>query len=159
MKKLLAVFTVIIIESTQLISQYRLVGAPCEGCEAVLEFGDRNLFSVDTLPEFNSEGVQIKVSGTVYELDGKTPAEGVILYVYQTNEEGVYPKKGDETGWAKRHGYIRNWIKTDEQGKYTFFTQKPMFYGTAPAHIHLTILEPNGKYYYAQDFHLKVIRI
>ncbi len=133
-------------------AQGKLVGGPCEGCEAVFEYGNRSLSSVDTLPEFKSEGIQIKVSGTIYHNDGVTPAKGVIMYVYQTNEEGVYPKKGDETGWARRHGYIRGWIQTDSEGKYTFYTQKPMFYGSAPAHIHATILEPDGKYYYIKDF-------
>lgn len=152
MKKLLLISFLVFTGTITSQAQGKLVGGPCEGCEAVFEYGDQNLSSVDTLPEFGSEGVDIKVTGIVYKADGKTPAEGVILYVYQTNEEGVYPKKGDEKGWAKRHGYIRNWIKTDSNGRYTFYTQKPMFYGSGPAHIHLTILEPNGKYYYAQDF-------
>lgn len=152
MKKLLSTSFLLIALTINSQAQGKLVGGPCEGCEAVFEYGDQNLSSVDTLPEFGSEGVDIKVTGKVYEPDGKTPAGGVILYVYQTNEEGVYPKKGDETGWAKRHGYIRGWIKTDSDGRYTFYTQRPMFYGTAPAHIHVTILEPNGKYYYIQDF-------
>lgn len=152
MKKLLSTSFLLITLTINSQAQGKLVGGPCEGCEAVFEYGDQNLSSVDTLPEFGSEGVDIKVSGTVYRADGKTPAEGVILYVYQTNEEGVYPKKGDEKGWAKRHGYIRGWIKTDSEGRYTFYTQKPMFYGSAPAHIHATILEPDGKYYYIKDF-------
>ncbi len=152
MKTLLLISFLVIAGSITSQAQGKLVGGPCEGCEAVFEYGDQNLSSVDTLPEFGSEGVDIKVTGTVYKEDGKTPAEGVILYVYQTNEEGVYPTKGDETGWGRRHGYIRGWIKTDSKGKYTFYTQKPMFYGNEPAHIHLTILEPNGKYYWLGSY-------
>lgn len=152
MKTTVAVLTILFLGTTEIISQGKLVGGPCEGCEAVFEYGNQQLSSVDTLPEFESEGVQIKVSGTIYQNDGVTPAEGVIMYVYQTNEEGVYPKKGDETGWASRHGYIRGWIKTGSNGEYTFYTQKPMFYRSAPAHIHATILEPDGKYYYIKDF-------
>lgn len=133
-------------------SQETLLGGPCEGCEAVFEFGNLHLTPVDTLPEFNSEGTKIKVSGTVFQQDGKTPAEGVILYIYQTNEEGVYPKKGNETGWARRHGYLRGWAKTGRNGAYTFYTQKPHFYGNEPAHIHLTILEPDGSYYWLGAF-------
>ncbi len=153
MKKLLGFLILSLTATITTYSQPRLVGGPCEGCEAVLEFEDRSkLSSVDTLPDFETEGTKIKISGTVYKPDGKTPAPNVILYLHQTNDEGVYPTKGDETGWGKRHGYIRTWLKTDEKGQYTFYTQKPHFYGRAPAHIHLTILEPNGKYYYAQDF-------
>ncbi len=150
--KILTLIIASILSTTLSFSQGKLIGGPCEGCEAVFEFGNRELSPVDTLPEFESEGIQIKVTGTVYKEDGKTPAEGVILYVYQTNEKGVYPKKGNETGWARRHGYIRGWAKTDTEGRYTFFTQKPHFYGNEPAHIHLTILEPDGRYYYVEDF-------
>lgn len=152
MKAIVVISFLIIAGTITSYSQGKLVGGPCEGCEAVFEYGNRSLSSVDTLPEFESEGIQIKVSGTIYQNDGVTPAEGVIMYVYQTDEEGVYPKKGDEQGWAKRHGYIRGWVQTDSEGKYTFYTQKPMFYGSAPAHIHATILEPDGKYYYIKDF-------
>ncbi len=133
-------------------AQNQLLGGPCEGCEAVFEFGDRELSSVDTLPEFYSEGTQIKISGTVFNPDESTPAPDVILYVYQTNEDGVYPKKGNETSWARRHGYLRGWLKTDENGRYTLFTQLPKFYGNEPAHIHLTVLEPDGSYYYVESF-------
>jgi len=152
MKKLLLTPFLLIALTGTSYGQSKLVGGPCEGCEAVFEYGSQNLSSVDTLPEFESEGIQIKVTGTVYKSDGETPASDVILYVYQTNEEGVYPKKGNETGWARRHGYIRSWIKTDNEGKYTFYTQRPHFYGNEPAHIHVTILEPDGKYYWLGSF-------
>lgn len=132
----------------------KLVGGPCEGCEAIFEFGDRKLFSSDTLPGFHEPGLKIMVSGTIYKPDGQTPAEGVILYVYHTNQGGVYEKKGNEKGWAKRHGYIRSWVKTDKNGKYSFYTLKPGVYPnrSEPAHIHPTILEPNGKYYWLGSY-------
>ena len=133
----------------------RLVGGPCEGCEAVFEYGDRQLSPTDTLPDYFDKGMRIKVTGTVYETDGKTPASGVIIYIYHTDQEGIYATKGDEVGWAKRHGYIRGWIKTSAEGRYTFYTLKP---GTYPnraeaAHIHPIILEPDGKYYWLRGFH------
>lgn len=134
-----------------------LIGGPCEGCEAVFEFGDRSLDPVDSLPGFGEEGQAIKISGTIYQQDGNTPAENVILYVYHTNQEGIYPTKGDEKGWAKRHGYIRGWMKTGKSGNYTFYTSKPGAYPNRsnPEHIHAILLEPNGKYYYIQDYHFK----
>jgi protocatechuate 3,4-dioxygenase beta subunit len=136
-------------------SHARLVGGPCEGCEAVFECGDRNLSPVDTLPDYNDKGPRIRVTGTVYQKDGKTPAEGVILYVYHTNQNGVYPANGDETGWGNRHGYIRGWLKTGRNGEYTFYTLKPGVYPSrsVPAHIHCTILEPDGKYYWLGSYH------
>ena len=134
----------------------RLIGR-CEGCEAVLEYGDRVLSPVDTLPGFNDPGPQILISGTVYMPDGKTPAKDVIIYVYHTDQGGIYPKKGDETGWARRHGYLRGWMKTGKDGTYSFYTLKPGVYPSrvAPAHIHITILEPDGKYYYLKDYNFE----
>lgn len=132
----------------------RLVGGPCEGCEAVFEYGDKKLSPVDTLPGFEDEGLRIEVTGTIYENDGKTPAKDVILYVYHTDQNGIYATKGDETGWGKRHGYRRGWVKTDSDGRYTFYTLKPGVYPnrTEAAHIHPTILEPDGKYYWLGSY-------
>lgn len=135
-------------------SEPRLIGGPCEGCEAVLEYGDRDLNAVDTLPEFTSAENKLIVKGTIYESDGKTPAENIILYIHHTNAEGIYPTKGNEEGWAKRHGYLRGWIKTNKNGQYTFYTQVPGSYPDRrnPAHIHPFILEPDGKYYYLSAY-------
>lgn len=133
-------------------SQGQLIGGPCEGCEAVFEYGDMKLSSTDTLPDYGEWEPKLKISGTIYESDGKTPAEGVILYVHHTDEKGVYPTKGDEKGWAQKHGYIRGWVKTGTEGKYAFYTSKPGSYSSNPAHIHPIILEPNGKYYWLGSF-------
>ena len=142
---------------TDEVVEYRLVGGSCEGCEAVFEYGDKELSPVDTLPDFREDGTKIKVTGTIYQADGKTPAKDIILYIYHTNQKGIYEAKGDETGWGKRHGYIRGWIKTDSSGKYTFYTLKPGIYPNrnASAHIHPIILEPNGKYYWLGSYHFK----
>lgn len=137
-----------------LAQQYQLIGT-CEGCEAIFEYGERKLSAVDTLIDFDHQGPKLKVSGIVYEKDGTTPAENVVLYIYHTNQNGIYPTKGDENGWAKRHGYIRGWVKTDNEGKYTFYTLKPGTYPSRnePAHIHITVLEPNGKYYWIDSYY------
>ncbi|PHR47000.1 MAG: intradiol ring-cleavage dioxygenase [Fluviicola sp.] len=134
-----------------------LVGGPCEGCEAIFEYDNRKLTHIDTLPDFYKEGVKIKVEGTIYQPDGKTPAKNIILYVYHTNQEGVYAPKENAKGWAKKHGYNRSWIKTDKNGHYSFYTLKPAPYPNRsdPAHIHYTILEPNGKYYWLGSCHFK----
>ena len=112
---------------------------------------------MDTLPDFNDQGLKIKVSGTIYQSDGTTPAKDVILYIYHTDQNGIYATKGRETGWAKLHGYIRGWVKTDRDGKYSFYTLRPGVYPnrTSPAHIHPTILEPSGKYYWLGSYHFE----
>jgi protocatechuate 3,4-dioxygenase, beta subunit len=128
----------------------------CEGCEAIYECPV--LFSklepMVWLPDWNEKGQKLAVNGTVYKADGKTPAEGVIIYIYHTDQTGVYPKKGDEKGWAKRHGYLRGWMKTDENGFYKFFTLRPASYPSSnnPAHIHVTIKEPGKEEYWIDDF-------
>ncbi len=135
----------------------RLVGGPCEGCEAIFEYGEMSLAPVDTLPGFDEQGPKLKIYGTVFQKDGKTPAEGVVLYVYHTDGNGIYATRGGETGWAKRHGYLRGWVKTGKDGKYTFYTLKPGPYpeSNTPAHIHPTILEPDGKYYWIESYHFE----
>jgi len=132
----------------------KLVGGPCEGCEAILEYGNKKLMPTDTLPGFDTNKPQLKLTGTVFKKDGKTPAENVILYIYQTNRNGIYATKGNEKGWAKRHGYIRGWIKTDKTGNYTFLTFRPVSYpnGVEPEHIHITIKEPEKNEYYIDEF-------
>lgn len=156
-QKLTTILSIVLLSScasSQNQTAPKLVGGPCEGCEAIFEYGDRVLSSVDTLPDFNHPGTKIKITGTIYQSDGTTPAENVILYVYHTNQEGIYATRGGETGWAKRHGYIRGWVKTDKNGKYAFYTLKPGVYPSRsePAHIHPTILEPNGKYYWLESY-------
>ncbi len=130
------------------------VGGPCEGCEALYEYGDKVLSPVDTLPDFAAAKSKIKITGTVFQKDGRTPAKDVILYIYQTNSNGIYEKRGGETGWARRHGYFRGWIKTNADGQYTFYTFRPGSYpnSSEPQHIHLTVKEPDRNEYYLDEY-------
>ena len=134
-------------------AQDRKVGGPCEGCEALFEYGNQQLNAVDTLPGFVAADQKLKITGTVFREDGKSLAKNVIIYVYHTNQKGVYPKKGNENGWARRHGYIRGWVKTDNKGRYTFYTFRPASYpnSTVAQHIHMTIKEPNTIPYYIDE--------
>ena len=52
-------------------------------------------------------GERLVVVGTVYLEDGLTPAPGVLIYAYHTNAQGKYPKRGDEAGNGRLHGYLR----------------------------------------------------
>lgn len=130
------------------------VGGPCEGCEAIFEYGSNVLTSVDTLPEYQQNEPKLKITGTVFKKDGKTPAENVILYIYHTNRQGIYETNGDETGWAKRHGLIRGWVKTGKDGGYTFYTFRPASYPdrSEPEHIHITVKEPDKNEYYLDNY-------
>jgi len=132
------------------------VGGGCEGCEAIYEspvpFDQLN--EVDTLPDFNETGPKIEIRGVIYKPDGKTPAPGIILYVYHTDQRGLYSTKGNEKGWAKRHGYIRGWIKTNGKGEYRFYTLVPASYpnSTNPKHIHPVLKEPGYSEYWIDEF-------
>ncbi len=135
----------------------RTVRGRCEGCEAIHEspIPFNQLSYIDTLPDFSDAGEKIEVSGIVYKKDGKTPAKNVVIYVYHTDQAGIYPMKGDEQGWAKRHGFIRGWMRTNEQGEYKFYTLRPASYpnSTNPQHIHITIKEPGLNEYWIDDYH------
>lgn len=137
-------------------SSKTLVGGPCEGCEAIHEspvaFSKLNHSLI--LPDYNDSGTKIHISGTVYKVDGKTPAANVVLYVYHTDQKGIYPTKGDEKGWAKRHGYIRGWVKTNDKGFYELYTLRPAHYPSrnAPEHIHITVKEPDKNEYWLSEY-------
>jgi protocatechuate 3,4-dioxygenase, beta subunit len=130
------------------------VGGGCEGCEAVHEYGKKILTWVDTLPDYHEAGPKLEVTGTIYKKDGKTPAKDVILYIYHTDQKGEYSTRGNETGWGKRHGYIRGWIKTNADGKYKFLTLRPAAYPGRqnPEHIHPTIKEPGYTAYWIDEY-------
>ena len=132
------------------------VGGPCEGCEAIYEspVPFDKLGPIDTIENFNEPGPKLEISGTIFHRDGKTPAGDVVMYFYHTDQKGLYPKKGNENGWAKRHGYLRGWLKTDKNGSYKFYTLLPASYpeGRNPKHIHATIKEKGLGEYWIDDF-------
>lgn len=156
--KRVCIFLLLLLTGYPSYSQFRTltkkVGGPCEGCEAVFEYGNRNLNSVDTIPGYLDNQPKIKVTGQVFKKDGKTPVNGVIVYIYHTNRKGIYERKGNETGWARRHGFRRAWIKTGPDGRYTFYTFRPAAYPdhSESEHIHITIKEPDKNEYYLDEF-------
>jgi protocatechuate 3,4-dioxygenase beta subunit len=131
------------------------VGGRCEGCEGIYE--NKTPFEkLDwqlTLPDYNDKGPKLHITGTVYKSDSKTPSAGTILYFYHTDQAGIYPPK-NETGWGRRHGYIRGWLKTNDKGQYSIRTLRPAPYpgGQAAAHIHCIVKENNLNEYYIGDF-------
>lgn len=134
----------------------KIVGGPCEDCDALFDYKALNevLNPIDTLQGFEKKNPKIKITGIVLKKDGETPAENVILYVYQTNQKGIYEPNGNATGWGKRHGKFRSWMKTNKDGKFTFYTFRPAPYpdGREPEHIHLYIKEPDKNVYYVDSY-------
>lgn len=133
------------------------VGGPCEGCEAIFESPIEfdKLPNLAWLPDWHEDSInRIAINGTVFKGDGKTPAPNVVIYIYHTDQSGVYPTKGDEKGWGKRHGYLRGWMKTDEKSEYKFWTRRPASYPNSnnPQHIHAIIKEPGKTPYWIDDY-------
>ena len=112
----------------------------CNWC-GTSEAPENTSWLTSILPK-SEEGEKMVISGRVFQPDKITPAQGVIVYVHHTNIEGIYPKRGNESGNGKYHGYLRGWMKTDSEGKYEFETTKPAPYqthGGEPAHVHYNI--------------------
>lgn len=82
------------------------------------------------------------ISGTIYLPDGKTPAKGAILSVWQTDAKGYYIEGGGGAG--ELHPRIHGRMKTRADGKYEFRTIRPGQYPshTSPAHVHGHISAP-----------------
>ena len=137
-------------------NENKLVGGPCQDCEAALDYKLLNLDlkSVDTLPNYSEFDPKLKISGTVYKSDGKTPAGNVILYIYHTNRDSIYEPSKSPIGWEKRHGQYRGWLKTNDKGEYAFYSFRPTPYPQAreSEHIHMYVKEPNKIPYYIDNF-------
>ncbi|GEM_PF-3514701 len=88
-------------------------------------------------------GEPMVISGTVYLPDRKTPANGAILSVWQTDAKGNYIAGGGGAG--ELHPRLHGRMKTGVDGKYEFQTIKPAQYPshTTPAHIHGHISAPD----------------
>lgn len=112
----------------------------CEWCGA--NEAPLNVRWETTIADEHVEGERLILEGTVYNTDGHTPAKNVIVYAYHTNKNGLYEKKGNETGNGVRHGFLRGWVITDSDGKYRFHTIKPAPYPSRsePAHVHMTLM-------------------
>ncbi len=83
-------------------------------------------------------GEPMHIEGRVLAPDGVTPAAGIVVYVYQTDIQGIYHR---EAGHAPR---IRGWMRTDERGRFAYRTIRPAPYpGTRiAAHVHTQLWGP-----------------
>lgn len=131
----------------------RVVGGRCEGCDWYLLGMPANLKAETTIAGPDEPGDRLTISGIIFKKDGRTPAEGVVLYLYHTDEAGKYSPGKNQTQ-AKEHGHLRGWVKTGADGKYIFHTILPASYPNtkAPKHIHPTIKEPGLTPYYIDEF-------
>jgi protocatechuate 3,4-dioxygenase beta subunit len=156
MKSLTFILLMLITGSTGLAQNKKAPGS-CEGCNAIYEspVPFKKLKPFIVLPGTTWNGKKpLGINGIVYKADGKTPAPDVVLYLYHADEAGHYPKKGNEKGWAKRHGYLRGWLRTNEKGEYKFGALRPGPHpgSTEPAQVHVIVKEPDIDAYYIDSF-------
>lgn len=109
----------------------------------IYDYSEKQLNNVDTIPDFASKSNKLKITGTIYESDGVTPAKNVLLFIHQTDENGNFELKRENKKRFVRH---RGWIKTDKDGRYTFYTFVPgsYIYGNELKQI-LPIIKEPGK--------------
>lgn len=86
------------------------------------DYSEEQLNNTATIPSFENQENKLKITGTIYYNDGITPAKDVILYIYQPNEEGSFETKKEQ---GKKYVEHRAWVKTDADGRYTFYTFIP----------------------------------
>ena len=129
----------------------QIVGGGCDGCQLMYVDMPDQLQAIDTSAGWLSGGQKLHITGTVYEYGGKKPASDVIVYYWQTDDKGYYTPIDGMDQRARRHGHLRGWIKTEKDGKYDIYTVRPAPYpaNNEPAHIHLSVKEPNisNEYY------------
>jgi len=127
-------------------AQEPVIGGPCQGCELVFVDMPVQIKTNSRIGAEGEKGEPLVLSGTVYKTNG-IPADGIIVYAYQTDASGKYPKG------STRHGKLRGWARTDQKGRYSFKTIRPKAYPgrNIPQHIHLHIIEPDKATYYIDD--------
>ncbi len=123
-----------------------VIGLPCEGCENVFVGMPAAIASNARIAPATEPGERLRIEGVVRE-PGGSPVPGIVVYAYQTDAEGIYPRA------ATRHGKLRGWARSDESGRYRFDTIRPGSYPgrKVPQHIHMHVIEPGQATYYLDD--------
>jgi len=93
-----------------------------------------------TLATASDQAPRLRITVTVYQSDGKTPAPNILIYLYHTDAYGIYGRTSEH-----RHGKYRGWVLTDTAGRYGIDTIMPASYpsSTTAAHIHMTLTGKN----------------
>ncbi len=133
----------------------RVVGGPCEGCDAVFIGlpATAKIPSTARIAPAGEPGPKLHVDGVVRNTAG-TPVAGAIVYAYHTDAKGVYPPDAKTCNTsAQRHGRLRGWARSDAEGRYAFDTIRPASYPETPIpqHIHMHVIEPGRCTYWIDD--------
>jgi protocatechuate 3,4-dioxygenase beta subunit len=100
-------------------------GGACPDCNLMFLGMPLLLSAVDTTPGWFEPGQKLKIEGTIFQPDQKTPAPDVIVYFYHTDQSGRYIPVAGIPPSARKHGRMRGWVKTGPDGRYTIYTNRP----------------------------------
>lgn len=109
-----------------------------------------NVSSSAVIGADDEPGERLIITGTVFKPDKKTPYEGLVLYLYQTDATGVYNRSDGSWKSPRLHG----WVKTDVNGRYEIRAIKPGSYPGSrnPAHIHVVVKLPGERSRWIDEF-------
>ncbi len=153
MKKSTLLFVLLPLTACSQSHPERNVGGRCENCELIYAGIPSSIPANGRIAPAGEPGEGLAISGTVYRNDGKTPAGNVIVYLYHTDVNGIYPTDENATG-RNPHGRLRGWVKTDARGSYSFSTIRPASYpnSEAPQHIHVIVKEDGVAPYWIDEY-------
>ncbi len=94
------------------------------------------LTSTGRIAAESEPGTPLVIHGRIVQPDGKTPAARVVVFAYQTDNDGVYSGPGK----PGRPWRLQGWAMTDADGRFELRTIRPAPYPghTIPAHVHLS---------------------
>lgn len=135
----------------------KVVGGGCDGCELMYIGMPAAIAPESTSPGWTEGKRRLLITGKILQRDGKTPAPGVIVYYWHTDDQGRYSAKPSTPKAAAVHGHLRGWVQADREGNYTIRTSRPAHYPDEEmaAHIHLSIKEPTIQNEYYADLYFK----
>lgn len=109
-------------------------------CAQAPQVAEKNAPSKVTIATKDEPGERLIVTGQVFGPDGKTPLVGASVYVYHTDNKGLYSPGVNDN----RNPRLRGYMRTDAQGRYEYSTIKPAPYpgDGPPAHIHYHVNAP-----------------
>ena len=112
-----------------------------------------SLSSTARIASTSEPGQPLIVRGRMVNVDG-SPAANAVVFAYHTDKGGLYdkPENGPHS-WR-----LRGWVRTDNDGRFTFETIRPGSYPNSnnPPHVHFTAYLPNGDRYHAGELQLSM---
>lgn len=129
-----------------------VVGLPCEGCTLVFDGLPMRQSSRARIAPIEEPGERLRLSGTVRDASGLARS-GIVVYAYQTDRKGRYPRDRNSKGADAVHGRLRGWAVSAADGSYEFDSIRPASYPfhREPQHIHMHVIEAGRCTYYIGD--------